>query len=208
MPLRTQDAGEATWEVDFYGDIIETPLFPFTLQAIGKVFFLKFIITMRYLPDFSMLFLCILLNGCVSSPKQEIVTNTRHSASEIIHEQMKIWHDTPYHLGGTTHRGIDCSGLVWHILHDGFKLPMHRVTTHELIHDGILVDDKNRLQPGDLVFFRIKNKLHVGMFDIDNKFIHASHSKGVIYSSLSNPYWQHVYLEARRLSELTMYSNG
>ncbi|ELY5988310.1 C40 family peptidase, partial [Cronobacter sakazakii] len=72
--------------------------------------------------------------------------------------------------------------------------------TRELIHMGKGVD-KNKLRPGDLVFFRIKGALHVGFYDSNGEFIHASTSKGVTRSSLNNPYWQTVYLEARRLPD-------
>ena len=59
--------------------------------------------------------------------------------------------------------------------------------------------DQAHLLPGDLVFFRIRNELHVGFYDTDRQFLHASVSRGVMRSSLNNPYWKSVYLEARRL---------
>ena len=55
---------------------------------------------------------------------------------------------------------------------------------------------KAKLKEGDLVFFNItkKNKnSHVGVYLKNNKFVHASTSKGVVISSLDNPYYKKVY---------------
>jgi probable lipoprotein NlpC len=65
------------------------------------------------------------------------------------------------------------------------------------------------MQPGDLVFFRINHELHVGFYDTDQQFLHASASRGVMRSSLNNPYWKSVFIQARRLhreynSEITL----
>lgn len=56
-----------------------------------------------------------------------------------------------------------------------------------------------QLQPGDLVFFRIKHALHVGFYDTDHHFIHASVSQGVTPSSMDTPYWQKYFITARSL---------
>ena len=115
-----------------------------------------------------------------------------------LHDQMHTWQGAPYHYGGTTLRGVDCSGFVWRTLKDRFNLPMSRITTRELIHMGQLIEP-SRLQPGDLVFFRIHRELHVGFYDTDRHFLHASVHRGVTRSSLDAAYWRNVFLEARRL---------
>ncbi|EOC0263561.1 NlpC/P60 family protein [Cronobacter dublinensis] len=161
---------------------------------------------------FFALLVCLYLTGCANNaPKPKPIAPLPHASLSshrpdlipviaALHDQMNTWHNTPYEWGGTERDGIDCSGFVWRTLHDRFNLPMARVTTHELIQMGKNVD-KNKLRPGDLVFFRIKGALHVGFYDSDGKFIHASTSKGVTRSSLDNPYWKTVYLEARRLPD-------
>lgn len=61
---------------------------------------------------------------------------------------------------------------------------------------------RDELMPGDLVFFKTgsgQNGLHVGIYDTNDEFIHASTSKGVIRSSLENVYWKRVYWQARRI---------
>mgnify|MGYP001417697598 FL=1 len=60
----------------------------------------------------------------------------------------------------------------------------------------------NEAQPGDLVFFKTgsgESGLHVGIYDTDNQFIHASTSQGVTRSSLDNVYWNKKFWQARRI---------
>ncbi|QGY31644.1 C40 family peptidase [Pantoea cypripedii] len=125
-----------------------------------------------------------------------------------LHDQMHSWQGTPYQWGGTQLSGVDCSGFVWRTLKDRFNIPMDRVTTRELIQMGERVQP-DHMQPGDLVFFRINHELHVGFYDTDQQFLHASASRGVMRSSLNNPYWKSVFIQARRLhreynSEITL----
>ncbi|MBS0857439.1 MULTISPECIES: NlpC/P60 family protein [unclassified Tatumella] len=145
------------------------------------------------------------LAGCSSGPKHAATADTRGAEQPdlipvlaALHDQMDAWQGTRYQWGGTKLTGVDCSGFVWRTLKDRFNIPMERVTTRQLISMGQPVKQADLL-PGDLVFFRIKNELHVGFYDTDRQFLHASVSRGVVRSSLNNPYWKSVYLEARRL---------
>ncbi len=57
---------------------------------------------------------------------------------------------------------------------------------------------RNQLNTGDLVFFATsgnrKRINHVGIYLKDNKFIHASSSRGVIVSDLDESYYQRTYV--------------
>lgn len=117
-----------------------------------------------------------------------------------LNDQLSQWHGTPYRYGGMNRNGIDCSGFVYLTFRDRFALQLPR-TTKAQTDIGTRID-KEELLPGDLVFFKTgggENGLHVGIYDSDNQFIHASTSRGVIRSSLDNVYWRKVFWQARRI---------
>lgn len=110
---------------------------------------------------------------------------------------------TPYLLGGTTPKAFDCSGYTSYVFkQQGISLPR---TTGQQINVGKAVS-KNNLEVGDLVFFNTSGRgvSHVGIYTGSNNFIHASVSKGVMVSSLNDPYyWQSRYIGARRVTNHT-----
>jgi cell wall-associated NlpC family hydrolase len=106
---------------------------------------------------------------------------------------------TPYRMGGTSRRGLDCSGLVGAIYGEqGMDLPR---TAAEQFHEGVAVAESD-LRPGDLVFFRDTYKRgisHVGIYIGDGRFLHAAGRRhGVIVSELSRPYYHLRFAGARR----------
>lgn len=115
-------------------------------------------------------------------------------------EQHQRWAGTPYRIGGTSERGIDCSALVRNVFRDTFNLQLPR-STQDQVHEGRPID-RQELQAGDLVFFRPPGAYnHVGIYVGDGYFLHASTSQGVIISSLNNSYWQRHYWQSRRALE-------
>ncbi|MBB3140281.1 C40 family peptidase [Halomonas organivorans] len=107
------------------------------------------------------------------------------------------WLGTPYRLGGTTRRGIDCSALVQRVFSEAFGLSLPR-TTSQQVREGEAVS-RDALRPGDLVFFRPPGYYrHVGIYVGQGRFLHASTSRGVKLSSLDNRYWRRHYWQARR----------
>nr|WP_300310826.1 NlpC/P60 family protein [Halomonas sp.] len=111
-------------------------------------------------------------------------------------EEHEKWAGTPYRLGGTSFSGIDCSALVQNIFNEAFQVDLPR-TTGSQIHTGVPIA-RAELSPGDLVFFRPPGNRHVGIYVGDGRFLHASSSRGVMISKLSNSYWSRYYWQARR----------
>lgn len=150
---------------------------------------------------------CLLLGGCASAP--EIDTSlTVNSASvdlsdqrkvySVLLEQADVWQGTPYRYGGMGRSGVDCSGLVYSIFLSQFGHAVPRTTKGQARLGNEITQDV--LRSGDLVFFKTGHKSrHVGIYLQDNRFLHASESKGVIVSRLDNPYWQSHYWMSRRL---------
>ncbi|TDV90244.1 cell wall-associated NlpC family hydrolase [Halomonas alkaliantarctica] len=121
---------------------------------------------------------------------------------EALLAQHQRWAGTPYRIGGTSERGIDCSALVRNVYRDTFNLELPRSTRGQ-VHEGRPID-RQELQAGDLVFFRPPGRYnHVGIYVGDGYFLHASTSKGVIISRLDNSYWQRYYWQSRRALEPT-----
>ncbi|HGJ5875381.1 MAG TPA: C40 family peptidase [Arsenophonus sp.] len=147
----------------------------------------------------------LILIGCssiVNRPAPPLKTELSDPIMTIaqLKEQLIQWYGTPYLYGGLEASGIDCSGFVYRTFSDRFAIQLPRTTIAQTTY-GTRINIKD-LMPGDLVFFKTgsgENGLHVGIYDTDNAFIHASTSKGVIRSSLNNIYWRKVFWQARRI---------
>ncbi len=107
---------------------------------------------------------------------------------------------TPYKFGGNTPAGFDCTGYVAYVFRKtaGLTLPRRSI---EQIQAGEPLPP-TRLQPADLVYFRIdrKTELHLGIYLGNGRFIHAPSSGGVVnVQSLGTTYWRTRFLGARRV---------
>jgi lipoprotein Spr len=111
------------------------------------------------------------------------------------------WLGTPYRLGGDTKKGVDCSGFAFQLYEKTFNTMIGSNSRN--IFSMVNPISKVELKEGDLVFFKIKSKSisHVGVYIGDNKFAHASSSKGVMISNLNEPYWQRYFYKGGRLLE-------
>ena len=105
-----------------------------------------------------------------------------------------------YVYAGASSSGCDCSGLTMYAWGKaGVTLP-HSAAQQAT--KGTYVS-RSSLQPGDLVFFDTSGNgtvAHVGIYEGNGMFIHAASGAGkVMESSLSNSYWNSVYVTARRV---------
>ncbi|QHE53908.1 C40 family peptidase [Pontibacillus sp. HMF3514] len=110
-------------------------------------------------------------------------------------ETAKQYMGTPYVWGGDyPSQGFDCSGFLKYVFgkHD-VEIPRTVATIYQ---EGTFVSKPER---GDLVFFETykPGASHAGIYLGDGKFVHASSSKGVTISSMSNVYWEPRYLGAK-----------
>ncbi|MCL1937053.1 MAG: C40 family peptidase [Candidatus Azobacteroides sp.] len=151
--------------------------------------------------------ICLLLSCAPSKysiQKRERPEKGRERIIHYAHQQM----GTPYKYGGSTPGGFDCSGFVQYVFQKaGYSLPRSTV-------DQSRVGKKVRrqdLRPGDLVFFKGRNKRqaktgHVGIVVEKYKnsgflFIHAA-SRGIAEDNSEETYWKERFLQARRISYL------
>jgi peptidoglycan endopeptidase LytE len=114
---------------------------------------------------------------------------------------VKTFLGVPYKLGGSTLKGIDCSGFVRKI-YEIFNIELPR-TTREQFSIGKKIG-KEQLEEGDLVFFkRGENSSHVGIYIGDNQFVHASsYNRQVRIDYLDAPYYSKRFLSGVRVKEL------
>jgi len=107
----------------------------------------------------------------------------------------------PYRMGGATVKGIDCSGFV-RKMYEMFDVSLPR-TAREQSAVGVRIE-RDKLEEGDLVFFRTKRPIgHVGIYIGNNEFVHASYkSRSVRIDNLDMPYFQKRYLHAVRVKGL------
>ncbi|MEW7311265.1 NlpC/P60 family protein [Buttiauxella gaviniae] len=144
---------------------------------------------------------CLVLAGCSHhAPPPNSRLSDSITVIAKLNDQLNGWRGAPYRYGGMSRRGVDCSGFVSITFRDRFELQLPRETRQQA-KIGTEID-KDDLLPGDLVFFKTgsgESGLHVGIYDTDNQFIHASTSRGVMRSSLDNVYWRKKFWQARRI---------
>ena len=106
---------------------------------------------------------------------------------------------TPYHFGGTSKNGFDCSGLTQYVYKKkGVSLP--RTAAEQYNHGKKVAGGK--MKPGDLVFFHTTRKgvSHVGVYAGEGKFVHASSGGGKVrVDSLNSGYYNKRLVGARRV---------
>lgn len=157
----------------------------------------------------TLLFSIFMLFGCSSTTTATVNTSYGVKSAKVtkqdalmlakIDSHYKKWYKTPYRYGGMTLAGSDCSGLVVNFFKNKLSKTLPR-STAEQAQLGYKVTTP---KAGDLVFFktgRSRSGLHVGIYYANGKFLHASTSKGVIYSNLNEDYWKKHYWMTRRVT--------
>ncbi|APY01270.1 C40 family peptidase [Lacinutrix venerupis] len=158
-----------------------------------------------------------ILSSCGASKNKRVVTRKTQTTKKVNQPKVAIseiaesiinnaekYKGTRYKYGGTTKKGMDCSGLIYTaFLEEQLRIPR---TTSGLSSYGDWIDLK-KVREGDLVFFATKKNSrkvnHVGLVTATNgdnvEFIHASTSKGVMTSNIKEKYWYFAFVQARRV---------
>ena len=112
---------------------------------------------------------------------------------------------TPYHYGGTSSKGFDCSGFTSFVLNN-FGMAVPRTSSGQsVLGHAITFDDA---KPGDLLFFgRGRHIEHVALVvDNDKKglqMVHSSSSHGVMIEDMrQSSYWKKRIMFAVDLASL------
>ena len=118
----------------------------------------------------------------------------------LLLSQMEKWFGTQYCFGGSTDSCIDCSSFTQVILRDVYNVKIPRNSQQQF--DASTKIEVENLKEGDLVFFNTGSAsmiiTHVGVYVCNNKFVHASTSKGVTINDLSEKYFAKAYRGAGR----------
>lgn len=136
-------------------------------------------------------------------PKSKKEGRKNDKANEIISTAL-TFSGTRYKYGGTTKKGMDCSGLVYVSLKENDI--MFPRASYQMALEGEKIQVAH-VEKGDLLFFKTsktgKRINHVGLVvDVngdDIKFIHATTSRGVLVSSLREGYWNSAFVKAMRI---------
>ncbi|MEE9407146.1 MAG: C40 family peptidase [Polaribacter sp.] len=145
-----------------------------------------------------------LMSSCSSSKKVvNSINKSTFKADKIVANALKF-KGVKYKFGGTTKKGMDCSGVLYVAFgKESVKLPR---VSRDMAKKGNKISLK-KAKKGDLLFFKTRksyrNINHVGLIvSVKNgkiRFVHATSSRGVIVSNLSEKYWKKAFVKATRV---------
>ncbi|NOT51190.1 MAG: C40 family peptidase [Chitinophagaceae bacterium] len=142
-------------------------------------------------------------NASAVQLKYAILLNTEveYLPNKTLLESVDEWYGVRYRTGGNTKTGVDCSGFTVAVYSAVYGIALPRVSREQYrISRKISITE---LQEGDLVFFRTRGSgvSHVGVYLGNNKFIHASVSRGVMVNSLFESYYVQRFIGAGRIDD-------
>lgn len=142
--------------------------------------------------------------ACSSSKKVAYTAKKTKTKVDVIVANALQFKGVKYKFGGTTKKGMDCSGLVYTTFgKQGIQMPR---ISRDMAKKGNKISLRN-VKKGDLLFFKISRRSnqinHVGLVTSVKRgviyFIHSTSSKGVILSSMAEKYWYKNFVKATRV---------
>lgn len=164
----------------------------------------------QFKPSFLLPLLLIFLTGCISTQQLEYRNQVYESLglkkecgdNFELYRHAASWLNVPYADASCARTGTDCSCLVSEIYKTVYDKILER-NSYEMLKKNCRRINKCQLRQGDLVFFNTgKSKTavnHVGIYLKHNKFIHASTSRGVIVSDLTENYYLKTWVCGGRI---------
>ncbi len=140
-------------------------------------------------------------DGLISGYFSQVMGVALSATSNLkLYQFVYDWIGTPYRFAGASRKGIDCSAFTKEIYDKVFNTVIKR-NSRDIFSMSTPVG-RDALKEGDLVFFKIKSKSinHVGIYLGDNRFAHASTSRGVVLSNLEEPYYKRYFYKGGRLN--------
>ena len=137
-------------------------------------------------------------SGSVTRPQPNVV---RQGDGPVLARNALALVGLPYRYGGNEPaRGFDCSGLVTYV-HEQLGVAVPRTAAAQFA--AARPVERDQLQPGDLVFFRLvpgsHAVTHVGVYTGAGRFVHAPQTgRNVGEATLDDPYFRERYAGAGR----------
>jgi cell wall-associated NlpC family hydrolase len=142
--------------------------------------------------------------GGVNTPREEHPDGSGPTTNDYIRlgSIVQGYLGKPYAGRSRYDPGLDCSLFTQEVIREYARIEIGRTVADQ--NAGGMAVPRNRMMPGDLVFFRTERDRvsHVGLYMGSNEFCHASSSQGIIMSNLSEPYWAQRFEGARRVMYL------
>lgn len=148
-----------------------------------------------------MIVFALVMSACSSSKTVVKSKNKTVSKADGIVEKALTYQGVRYKFGGTTRKGMDCSGLIY-VAYKNENILLPRVSRNMATAGRKIKVSK--VHKGDLLFFKTnksnRNINHVGLVvshkNNQIRFVHSTTSRGVIVSLLSEKYWNNAFVKA------------
>ncbi len=116
-------------------------------------------------------------------------------------ESVDKWYGVRYCTGGNGASGIDCSGFTVAVYAAVYGINLPRVSKEQYRISRKI--STTELMEGDLLFFNTRGKgvSHVAVYLGNNKFIHATVSRGIMVNDIFESYYIKRFIGAGRIDD-------